>query len=58
MTNIHPEYVIDSESNPTPVVLPITEWNAILEELEELDDIREYDKAKSTPQESEQGKYF
>jgi len=33
-------------------MLPIAEWERILDELEELDDIRAYDAAKSGPQES------
>jgi len=34
------------------VVVPISEWQQIKEDLEELDDIRAYDKAKSKPSES------
>jgi len=33
------------------VVLPITTWQEILEALEELDEIREYDAAKQDPSE-------
>ncbi len=33
-------------------MLPISEWEQILEELEELDDIRAYDKAKSNNEKS------
>ena len=33
------------------VVVPISEWQKIKEELEELEDIRAYDKAKSKPSE-------
>lgn len=34
------------------VVLPIAEWERILEDLEELDDIRSYDAAMAEPDES------
>lgn len=33
-------------------MLPIAEWECIIDELEELDDIRSYDTAKSGSQES------
>lgn len=34
------------------VVLPLAKWEQVLEELEELDDIRAYDAAKSEPDKS------
>jgi len=51
MTKIHPKYVVDAKSNRTAVLLQIAEWDSIIEELEELDDIRAYDKATSQSQE-------
>ncbi len=33
------------------VVLPIAEWRQLMEQLEELEEIRAYDKAKSQPSE-------
>ena len=45
MTIIHPQY-ITSSSGEQLVALPVSEFNNILEELEELDDIRSYDEAK------------
>jgi hypothetical protein len=41
------EYVLDSEGKPKAVLLAIDEWADIVEDLEELDDIRAYDSAKS-----------
>ena len=52
MLAIHPEFVVDKEQHTKAVLLPVSEWETIVKELEELDDIREYDAAKSTPQES------
>ena len=50
MRAIHPEYIIDEKQQRKAVVLPLSDWNRIVEELEELSDIRAYDKAKVSPQ--------
>lgn len=50
MITIHPQYVMDENKKCRAVLLPVEEWKKILEELEELDDIRAYDKAKLNPQ--------
>lgn len=47
MKTLHPQYIVDSNQNKTSVVLPIEEWKDILSAMEELDDIRAYDRAKS-----------
>ncbi len=52
MDIVTPRYVIDEHQTPTDVVLTIEQWREILAELEELDDIRAYDEARSVPQES------
>ena len=52
MVSLHPEFVVDGNKHPKAVLLPVSEWEQIMSELEELDDIRGYDKAKSSPQES------
>jgi hypothetical protein len=49
---LHPEYVVGDDQQPRAVILPIAEWERILEQLEELDDIRAYDRAKEGPQEA------
>ena len=46
---VHPKFVVDENQNRTAVLLPYEEWEKIVEEMEELDDIRAYDKAKSHP---------
>jgi len=43
-----PEYLIDEKGNKKAVVVPISEW---IQLLEELDDLRAYDEAKSEPSE-------
>ncbi|ESQ14693.1 MAG TPA: hypothetical protein DDY14_15175 [Chromatiaceae bacterium] len=44
--NVHPEYIVDENSNKKSVVIPFSEWKEIVEEIEELEDIRAYDRAK------------
>ncbi len=46
MITLHPQYITDKEGNKISVVLPINDFNSILEELEELEDIKLYDEAK------------
>ena len=50
MVVVHPEYVVDAHANRTAVLLPVSEWEHVVEELEELDDIRAFDEAKAGPQ--------
>lgn len=52
MVSVHPEYVVDEAKHPKAVLLPVAEWEEVMNELEELDDIRAYDKAKTSPQDS------
>ncbi len=47
MMSVHPEYVVDQTGQKTAVLLPYKQWKKIIEDLEELDDIRLYDKARS-----------
>ena len=49
MLKIHEEYVVDGDGKKKAIVVPMTEWQKILEALEELDDIKAYDEAKSKP---------
>ncbi|HEY4761658.1 MAG TPA: hypothetical protein VIH42_13850 [Thermoguttaceae bacterium] len=51
MIVIHPEYLVDEKNQKKAVVLPFSEWQQLLDELEELDDIRAYDQAKTNPSE-------
>ena len=35
-TELHPKYVTDSEGHKTAVILPIEEYNGLIEDLEDL----------------------
>lgn len=48
MIVVHPEYVVDKKNHSKSVLLPLTDWEKVIEELEELDDIRAYDAAKAS----------
>lgn len=52
MVTVHPEYVVDEKQNRKSVILPLAEWERVVEELEELDDIRAYDQAKAGSQDT------
>ena len=52
MQSLHPEFVVDAKNNPKAVLLSLPEWESLLEELEELEDIRAYDAAKQRQEES------
>lgn len=45
MLTLHPQYIKDT-AGKSLVVLPQNEFDILLEELEELEDIRLYDEAK------------
>jgi hypothetical protein len=47
MIALHPEYIVDTEKHTKAVVIPVKEWEIILGEMEELNDIRAYDAAKA-----------
>jgi hypothetical protein len=49
MIQLHEEYVVDEAGNRKAVLIPISEWNRVVELLEELEDIRAYDEAKKHP---------
>jgi len=52
MITIHPQYVVDENEQKSAVILPVAEWERIVEDLEELEDIRAFDAAKSEPQDA------
>jgi PHD/YefM family antitoxin component YafN of YafNO toxin-antitoxin module len=52
MVAVHLQYVVDEKQQRQAVLLPAAEWEQIVEELEELDDIRAFDEAKAAPQQS------
>lgn len=46
MLTIHPQYIKDINGNKSLVVLPATEFDRLMEELEDIEDVRLYDEAK------------
>ncbi len=49
MITTHEEFIVDQKGNRKAVIVPFTEWQDILDALEELDDIQAYDEAKRQP---------
>ena len=47
MLTVHPEIVMDRKRKPKAVLLPYSEWNKVMADMEELEDIRAYDRAKA-----------
>ncbi len=47
MISVHPQYITDTAGTKL-VILPEKEFDLIMEELEDLEDIRLYDDAKKT----------
>ena len=48
MYNLNPQFITDNTGKKISVVLPIKDFKAIMEELEELEDIKLYDEAKKS----------
>jgi PHD/YefM family antitoxin component YafN of YafNO toxin-antitoxin module len=46
MIDIHPQYITDKKGKKLSVVIPVVEFEKLMEELEELEDIRLYDETK------------
>jgi PHD/YefM family antitoxin component YafN of YafNO toxin-antitoxin module len=46
MLTVHPQYIKDANGNKSLVILPVKEFDSIMEELEEMEDVKLYDKAK------------
>lgn len=44
---LHPQYITDEHGKRVSVVLSIQQWQQVMDELEELDDIRLYDEVKA-----------
>jgi hypothetical protein len=45
--SLHPQYITDENGQRVSVVLPIRQWQQVLDELDELDDTRLYDEVKA-----------
>ncbi len=52
MINIKPEFVMDAKRKRKSVILSTEDWDHVVAALEELDDIKAYDEAKSASQEA------
>jgi hypothetical protein len=48
MLTLHPQFITDNSGKKISVVLPMKDFQAIIEELEELEDIKLYDDAKNS----------
>jgi hypothetical protein len=46
MHNLNPHFITDKSGRKISVVLPIKDFNAIMEELEDIEDVNLYDEAK------------
>jgi PHD/YefM family antitoxin component YafN of YafNO toxin-antitoxin module len=47
MIAVHPEFVVDRRARKKAVLVPLSEWQRLMEAIEELEDIRAYDRAKA-----------
>ena len=48
MLVLNPHFITDEKGKKISVVLPINDFKAIMDELEELEDIKLYDEAKES----------
>ena len=47
MIALHPEHIIDQKERKKSVIIPFKEWERLMYDIEELEDIRAYDIAKA-----------
>ena len=47
MKAIQPQYITDAQGKRVSVILPMQQWQQVLDQLEELEDIRLYDQVKA-----------
>lgn len=52
MIAVHPQYITDAAGNKVSVILPLNEFEALLDSLEDLDDVRLFDEAKALQEEA------
>ena len=52
MVTVHPQFITDNTGKKISVVIPIKEYEILMEELEELEDIKLYDAGKKSNEES------
>ena len=46
MIELREQYIVDDDGQRQAVILPIGQWKNVLEALEDLEDIRAFDRAK------------
>lgn len=44
---LNPQFVVDGQGKRVKVILDVAEFEKLLEELEDLEDVRAYDRAKA-----------
>ncbi len=49
MTAIHPQFVVDHKNRKKSVIIPYATWKRMLEAMEDIENIRAYEKAKAEP---------
>jgi hypothetical protein len=47
MLTLHPQFITDDKGKKVSAIIPIKEYSTLMEELEELEDIRLYDASKN-----------
>jgi PHD/YefM family antitoxin component YafN of YafNO toxin-antitoxin module len=48
MLTVNPQYITDNAGKKISVILPMKEFKTLMEELEDLEDLRLYDAAKKS----------
>ena len=49
MTVLHPQFIVNSSGEKVSVVLPLAEYNKLMEEVDEQNDVKQYVAAKKEP---------
>jgi hypothetical protein len=52
MIAVHPQFITDQTGKKQAAVIPIAECKALMDALEDLEDVRAYDDAKAADEES------
>ncbi len=52
MVEVHPQYITDKEGNKISVVIPIKEFELLIEELEDLEDVQRFEAAMASKEPS------
>jgi PHD/YefM family antitoxin component YafN of YafNO toxin-antitoxin module len=47
LTLVKPQYITDENGEKVSVILPISEYERMIEELEDIEDVKLFDEAKS-----------